>query len=159
MFSSIMMNGRPFDPDDLEKAIADQMKDHLHEQISSIRHPTTGEFPIVHVTGPMGRMSLRVEGSPELLELVRERLAPDDLDSVALVETKSFPKAFLSYASEDREFAGAIAKALRDNGITHGGTGGRSVRETACGRRSTRDWETAPSSWHSSRPYPSRSHG
>ena len=121
---TLTMNGKPFDPDDFEKAImeaaANRVKDHLHEQISSIRNPSTGEFPVVQVTGTtLDDISARVEGSPELLRLVRERLAPDDLDRVALIEMRSpgGPKAFLSFGWEDRDLAKAVAEALQANGI------------------------------------------
>src|SRR5437899_3939541 len=91
---TLTMNGKPFDPDDFEKAImeaaANRVKDHVHEQISSIRNPSTGEFPVVQVAGTtLDDISARVEGSPELLSLVRERLGPDDLDRVALIEMGS----------------------------------------------------------------------
>lgn len=121
---TLTMNGKPFDPDDFEKVImeaaANRVKDHLHEQISSIRNPGTGEFPVVQVTGTtLEDISARVEGSRELLQLVRERLGPDDLDRVALIETKSLggPKAFLSFGWEDRDLAKAVAEALQANGI------------------------------------------
>ena len=52
---TLTMNGKPFDPEALARAIiveaVNKMKDHLHEQISSIRHPETGEFPVVRSSG------------------------------------------------------------------------------------------------------------
>jgi hypothetical protein len=121
---TLTMNGKPFDPDDFEKAVreaaSNQIKEHLHEQLSSIRNPQTGEFPVVHVTGTsLEDISARVEGSPELLQLVRERLDPEDMERVALVETPSSngPKAFLRFGWEDRELAKMIAEALQANGI------------------------------------------
>jgi len=121
---TLMINGKPFDPDDFEKAVLEaashRVKEHLHEQLSSIRNPDTGEFPIVHVTSSsLEDMSARVEGSPELLQLVRESLGPEDLARVDLVEPhfSKGPKAFLSFGWEDHELAKAIAEALQKNGI------------------------------------------
>ena len=43
----LTFNGKPFDPEDFTKAITaatvQKLKAHLHEQLSSIRHPETGE--------------------------------------------------------------------------------------------------------------------
>lgn len=40
---TLTTNGKPFDPDDFEKAImaaaVNEVNDHLHDQLSSIRHP------------------------------------------------------------------------------------------------------------------------
>jgi hypothetical protein len=121
---TLTMNGKPFDPDDFEKVVmevaSNQIKEHLHEQLSSIRNPQTEEFPVVLVTGTsLEDISARIEGSPELLQLVRERLDPEDMERVALVETASSnrPRAFLSFGWEDRELAKMIAEALQSNGI------------------------------------------
>lgn len=121
---TLTMNDKPFDPKDLEKAIMaealNKMKDNLHEQLSSIRHPETGEFPVVQVIGSeMEDIAIRIEGSPALLTLVRERISPDDLDKVMLIETTptGHPKAFLSFGWEDRELAKTIAETLQANGI------------------------------------------
>ncbi len=120
----LTMNGKRFDPEDFTKALTEvalnKVKDHLHEQISSIRHPDTGEFPVVQVIGSeMEDISVRVEGSPELLEVVRDRLGPDDLEKITLIETTPTraPRAFLSFGWEDRELAKAIAEALQANGV------------------------------------------
>jgi hypothetical protein len=118
------LNGKPFDPDDFQdammEAVVNQVKEHLHQQISSIRNPITGEFPVVQVSGTIPEdISARVEASPELLQLIRERITPDDLNRIALIETKrsSAPKAFLSYGWEDRDLAKDIAEALQASGI------------------------------------------
>ncbi len=121
---TLTMNGKPFDPDDFKKTImeaaANQVKDHLHERLSSIRNPETGEFPVVHVTGScVEDISARVEGSPELLRLVQERIAPEEMGKITLIETQapSRPRAFLSFGWDDRELAKAIAEALQANGV------------------------------------------
>ncbi len=120
----LTFNGKPFDPDDFQEALMDaavvQVKEHLHERISSIRHPVTGEFPTVVVSGEsLDTISARIEGSTEMLGIVRERLNPDDLEGMTLVETEKTkrPKAFLSYAWEDKLLASRIAETLQANGI------------------------------------------
>jgi hypothetical protein len=65
---TLTMNGKPFDPEEFEKllrtAAVTKVKDHLHEQFSSIRHPETGEFPVVQVVGAeMEDLAVRIEGS------------------------------------------------------------------------------------------------
>ena len=121
---SITFDGKPFDSDDFRDALMssaiEQIKEQLHERISSIRHPATGEFPVVHVSGTtLENISARIEASPELLAVVRERLSPDDLDMTNLTATKQtvVHKAFLSYGWEDRDLAKSIAEALQRNGI------------------------------------------
>ena len=107
---TLTFNGKPFDPDDfhdaLMEAALDKVKEHLHEEISSIRGPVTGEFPVVSVTGnTRENICARVEASPELLALVRQRLSPDDLQRTTFVEQRqpAGHKAFLSYGWEDRD--------------------------------------------------------
>jgi hypothetical protein len=60
-----------------------------------------------------------VEGSADLLALVRERLSPEDLEKLTMIELKhsGTHKVFLSYAWEDRDLARRIAEALQGNGI------------------------------------------
>jgi hypothetical protein len=121
---TLTFNGKPFDPDDfhdaLMEAALDKVKEHLHEEISSIRGPVTGEFPVVSVTGnTLENICARVEASPELLALVRQRLSPDDLQRTTFVEQRqpAGHKAFLSYGWEDRDLAKRIAESLQANGI------------------------------------------
>ena len=67
----ITLNGKPFDPDSIEGAIVEMLVDHLREHLGSIRHPETGEFPTIAVTGSdLSNLVCHVEGSPELLALV-----------------------------------------------------------------------------------------
>jgi hypothetical protein len=120
----LTFSGEAFDPEKFERAVTDaaahQAKEHIHEVISSIRNPNTGEFPVVSVTGDaLDGIRARVEGSPELLELVRERLGPGDRERVTLIERTrpDLHKAFLSYGWEDRDLAKRIAEALQANGI------------------------------------------
>lgn len=121
------MNGKPFNPKDFTeqilKAAMEQAAAEMHEKVSSIRHPDTGEFPTVVVSGTgLDDMSMRIEGSPELLALVHERLGLEtNSESACEVVTAStpppVPKVFLSYAWEDRELAAQIAHTLQANGI------------------------------------------
>ena len=117
-------NGKPLRLDDLEqvivKAAMEEIAAHVKTQIGSIRHPETGEFPTIVVMGEsLENLSCKVEGSPELLALVKEHLGDDD--DVALVQTPSShqepPKAFLCYGEEDLKLAKKIAEDLQCNGI------------------------------------------
>jgi hypothetical protein len=141
----LTMNGKPFNPEDFTKTVmeaaATRSKDHLHDQLSSIRHPDTGEFPVLEVVGSsLEDISARVEGSAELLQLARERIGPEDLEKIVLIETASgtAPNAFLSFAWEDHETAKAIAEALQANGSKPGGRNGKSGRVTACAKKLTK---------------------
>jgi hypothetical protein len=104
--------------DALMKAVVDQAADEMRERLSTIRHPDTGEFPTVVVYGDtLETLSFSVEGSPELLALVRERLG-EEFENMNLIENNSRPpRAFLSYAFEDRELAERLARAVQANGI------------------------------------------
>jgi hypothetical protein len=99
---------------DFGKKLMDGMiaavKRELQARFSSIRHPETGEFPTVIVEGDrLEDLRLKIEGSPALLELVRARTKPEDLEGVQMVETSATqPKVFLSYGSNDRELASAV---------------------------------------------------
>lgn len=124
--------------DNFEQMLMDAVRDQLQEQIGSIRHPQTGEFPSVSITRAAdGNLNIQVEGSPELVALVQARLqADDEAEGSGAVEpagdeiggalartdddassTSVVPKAFLSYTSADRALAEKIASALMANGI------------------------------------------
>ena len=119
------IDGRSVAPQDLEKeflrAAAVKVAEQLQERISAIRHPETGEFPAVIVEGDaLDDMTIRVEGTKKLLEIVQAKLAPDDLSGLTFVATDthpSIPQAFLSYGWEDRKLARRIAEGLQGNGI------------------------------------------
>lgn len=118
-------NGRAFEPKDftqtLLKAAMEQVAAQLHNQVSTIRDPNTGEFPTVVVSATsIEDIRFRVEGSPELLALVHERLgltSDSDLENTTELEELPPPKVFLSYAWEDREMASRVAHALQATGI------------------------------------------
>jgi hypothetical protein len=55
-------------------------------------------------------LRVKIEGSPALLELVRARSKPEDLEGMQMEPTgTSQPKIFLSYGSKDRDLANSIA--------------------------------------------------
>jgi hypothetical protein len=118
-------NGKPFEPRTFEDAIMKQVMEaaaeQLRERIGTIRHPETGEFPTIVVSGTsLDNLMLRVEGSPELLALVNERMgltSDEPLESKIVDGDEAPPKVFLSYAWEDRELASVIAERLQANGI------------------------------------------
>jgi hypothetical protein len=107
---------------DLERALmreaVAQIKKDFHEKVGSIRHPETGEFPTVIVRGDtLDDLSVQVEGSPELLALVKDRLGVE-ADGVSFEEAASArPKVFLSYTTADQALAKQIAEALMAQGI------------------------------------------
>jgi hypothetical protein len=117
-------NGRPFDPKNFEgqllRAAMEAVAAQVRERLGAIRHPETGEFSTVVVMGTNANdLQFRIEGSPELLAMVRERLgqsAEGDPPMVG-VEAETAPRAFLCYAFEDRELASKTARTLQTNGI------------------------------------------
>lgn len=124
----ITLNGKPLDESSLEGAMVEMVVAHLRETLGAIRHPETGEFPTIAVTGTnLGSLQCQVEGSPELLALVQARLADETSDELVQPDaeateaapsaTPTTPVAFLSYAFEDRELARRIAEGLMAQGV------------------------------------------
>lgn len=117
----IKLNGKPFSAETLEDEIILAMTHQLRENLGSIRHPATGEFPTIAVTGDsLDNLQMQVEGSPELLALVRERLRDDDGQDAPGSEAPDAdksPKVFLSYAFGDSALASRIAEELQKNGV------------------------------------------
>ena len=107
--------------DALMQSSLDQVADEMRELLGTIRRQDTGEFPTVVVHGgSLDTLSFTVEGSPELLALVRERFGgTGEIEGMALVPTTSVGsrRAFLSYAGEDRALAERLAFALQANGV------------------------------------------
>jgi hypothetical protein len=116
-------NGLPFNPktfqDQVMKQVMEIAAEQIHQKISSIRHPETGEFPTVVVSAnSLDDMKVRVEGSPELLVLVNQRLGILENEAQAeMQDTNPTPKVFLSYTWDDADLAGKIAHTLMANGI------------------------------------------
>lgn len=118
------LDGKTVRPEDLTKELMRSMSrgvaEELRERITSIRLPETGEFPTVVIEGEsLGDMTIRVEASDSLLDIVRSRLSPEEQATVSFATTSSskVPQAFLSYGFEDRELAETIANSLQVNGI------------------------------------------
>lgn len=118
------VNGKSIQSGDIEKelmrAVAASLAQEMRERLSAIRHPDTGEFAVVVSEGDtLEDMSFRVEGSAALLEIVKTRLSPKELESMTFISTDSgrTPQAFLSYGWEDRELAKKIAEGLHAKGI------------------------------------------
>lgn len=101
------------------ESVLENVREQIRERISAIRHPDTGEFPTVIVRGDdIENLDIIVEGSPELVDLVRRRLGAntEEVNVESAVDMTS-PKVFLSYTSDDRNLAGSIADALQAKGI------------------------------------------
>lgn len=118
----LTFNGRPFNADDfsrsIDQAAVKSVVAQVREKFGSIRHPTTGEFATVAARGEsLETLRVRVEGSAELLEIVRAKYAGDDLPIEFVTTGGVMPKVFLSYAWENRELASKVAHALQANCI------------------------------------------
>jgi hypothetical protein len=117
----LTLNGKPIDENSMEGALLELVTAHMREQIGSIRHPVTGEFPTVAAMGDLSNLTFHIEGSPELLALVNAALGKDggeaDESSGQPLDQAVAPKAFLSYASEDAQLARKIAEALMQGGV------------------------------------------
>lgn len=121
---SMTYNGKPFKAGDFEKDMKRKMRDlvaaEMRERVGSIRDPKTGEFPVVVVRGhKLEDMRLAVEASPELIAIIRDRLPLEDIGMIDFTEVERIvsPKAFLSYASEDRDVAERVAEELQAAGV------------------------------------------
>lgn len=119
-------NGKPFKSGDFQKALhkaaTKLVADHLRENVSSVRDPETGGFATVIVDGErLDDMSLRIEGTPAVLDQVRQELGVEaDVEDQGTeqIGTDVSPKVFLSFGWEDRDLAGRIAEALQGHGIS-----------------------------------------
>ncbi len=103
-----------------EKILAAAIKNlraQITEKVGAIRDPDTGEFPTVVVRGDsLDNLKIHVEGSPKLVNLVRERLGMGTEDASGR-PAPSEPHAFLSYTSDNADLAKRIAEALQASGI------------------------------------------
>lgn len=121
---SFTINGKMVRPDELRsefmRVAVEKIEQEMRDRLSSICHPKTGEFLTVVVMGNnLDDMTFRVEGTTELLNIVKERLSPEELGTMTLLpkDAAQIPRAFLSYGCEDRDLAERIARALQANGI------------------------------------------
>ncbi len=74
----LTFNGKKFNAGDFSKSLTDGVvqiaKSEMGERFRSICHPKTREFPTVIVYGnSLSDMSLKVEGSKELIEHVKSK--------------------------------------------------------------------------------------
>jgi hypothetical protein len=120
------LNGKPFNPKTQEEQLILVAADALRTKLGSIRHPETGEFPTIAVTGKsIESLKIQLEGSPELVALAQQRLAGADEEPVTAAQVATggqqegpeLPKVFLSFAFEDKALAERIAHALNDKGV------------------------------------------
>lgn len=125
---SLSINGRSIGLNDfgseiekeIKKAAFTKLSSELHDRVGSTCHPETGEFPTVVVLGEsLEDVSLRVEGSPELIDLVKSRMSEEDLQFLQFPsqENQAVPKAFVSFGWEDKPLAQKVAEGLQANGI------------------------------------------
>jgi len=75
------INGKRVEPDKMEdalmQAVLEKVSAQIRERIGSIRDPATGEFPTVVMRGnSLDDLHMHVEGSPDLIELVRRGRFP-----------------------------------------------------------------------------------
>ena len=118
-----IIGGRPVDPknigDALMQAALESIKVQIQEKVGTIRDSDTGEFPTVVVRGDsLDDLKMSVEGSPEIIALVREHLGiGSEGEEEEQEDTSEMPRVFLSYTSDDIELARRIAESLQGNGI------------------------------------------
>lgn len=118
------INGKKVRPRDfgdaIMQALLESIEAQIREKLGSIRDPETGEFPTVVMRGDsLDNLHMHVEGSPELIELVRRRMGNDD-DEELMPEEETrdeTPRVFLSYTSDDAALAERIATELQGSGI------------------------------------------
>ncbi|SPH17916.1 hypothetical protein DEA8626_01444 [Defluviimonas aquaemixtae] len=117
------LNGKRIRPgnigDAIMQAVLESLEAQIREKVGAVRDPQTGEFPTVVVRGDdLDNLQFHVEGSPEVIALVRERLGLESEDEeMQDRQTDGPPRAFLSYASDDSELAERIAHKLQSSGI------------------------------------------
>ncbi len=118
-----VINGIAVNPtrveDVLMRTMLEGITSQIREKVGTIRDPATGEFPTIVVRGDsLDNLKMSVEGSPEILTLVQQRLGiGNDSEEWAMEETGVTPRVFLSYTSDDIELARRIAESLQANGI------------------------------------------
>jgi len=120
----LTFNGKPFKSRDFKKSMMDGVlkaaKAELGERFRSIADPETGEFPTVIIYGDsLNDMSMKIEGSPQLIAHITSRFSQDDLVGVTFQEKERQmpPKVFLSFTWNDKPLVEKIAKKLLAAGI------------------------------------------
>jgi hypothetical protein len=122
--SMFEFNGKKINATDLTSRFLDnatqQVKQEFGERFRSNRHPKSGEFPTVVVYGnSLSDLSLKIEGSEELIEHIKSKLPEEETTHVNFVARRKIltPKVFLSFGWEDHDLAGKIANELMRQGI------------------------------------------
>ena len=105
--------------DALEDMMFSAVADQLRKELSGVRDPETGEFPVVAFRGSdLSNLTIEITGSERVIRLAQERLGIDeDLGNAMKEPSKKPTKVFLSHASEDKQIARQIAERLIGNGI------------------------------------------
>jgi hypothetical protein len=121
------IGGRSVEPHNIGNALEamalQTLEEEIRRKISGIRHPETGECPVILFRGrDLEHLAVEVSGSKELVQVVAERLGGRpmaDEDSQADNEPKypECPIAFLCHASEDKPTARRLAHDMQDAGI------------------------------------------
>lgn len=117
------LNGKRIRPgnigDAIMQAVLQNLEAQIREKIGTVRDPATGEFPTVVVRGDdLENLQFHVEGSPEVIALVRDRLGLEtDENTMDNPRQSGPPRAFLSYTSDDADFAERVARKLQASGI------------------------------------------
>jgi hypothetical protein len=103
--------------------------EHIRRKVGAIRHPETGEWPVIVARGSsLENLKFEISGSPELVKIIAERLGGQAIDEENAMESKmtdiiepTKPKhqatAFLCHASENKPLARRIAEAFMAEGI------------------------------------------
>jgi hypothetical protein len=117
----ISIGGRTVDPGNIQdahmRAVLGQIREQITQKVGTIRDPNTGEFPTIIIRGDnLDNIKFHIEGSPEVIALVKARLGIDD-DNNDETNTVTQPKVFLSYTTDNLELAKRVAEALQQNGI------------------------------------------
>jgi hypothetical protein len=104
--------------DALQSALLASIEEDLCTKIGSIRDPETGEFPLVVVKGrDIEHLSISVEGSAKVIELVTARLGLNETEGEEGPKEGERPVAFLCHASEDKNVVRRLANDLMAHGV------------------------------------------
>lgn len=117
-------NGKKINANDLSahftNGVTQHVKQEFGERFRSICHPKSREFPTVVVYGSsLSDLSLKIEGSEELIAHIKSKLPEEETSHVHFVARRKIltPKVFLSFGWEDHSLAGKIAHELMSQGV------------------------------------------
>jgi hypothetical protein len=120
---SLKYNGKPFSEQAFTRGLMDAARqlfaEEMQKRIGAIRDHRTGEFPTVVVRGgSLDDMTVIVEASPALVEIIKGQLSEEEAGIIDFQSPSNPPpRAFLSYTTADRPVAERIATDLRNGGI------------------------------------------